>query len=342
MSSLSDRLLPALTIHVAIHLLLFTLASWFILFIFLGYGLVVVLVGGVASTLVVIIIEWLAGPGLVSILLRPSWIEREDDVALWSLVQGAADRAGVKLGRIGVLDIDAPNSLVYVSLTGRPVIILTRGLLVDLTYKEVRVNVAYLLGCNESGVLGVLTALSGLLVLSNKVASGYIESRFEEKRAGVLDIIRAGWGYLIFALVYPQIVIVSKGMSLYGDEFSIRQTEDPSSFFSMLLKVTTGLALNPFTTIRTSCSPLKGLMFQDPTSVLRDVTTIKEAAGKYGIDLKRLLGYEPLGLLKGEEPKLHVFERFWVQPSLSDRLEHGLEFGSESNYPIRVGLDRME
>jgi Zn-dependent protease with chaperone function len=342
MSSLSDRLLPALTIHVAIHLVLFTLTSWVILSTFLGYGPVTVLVGGVSSTLVAIVIEWLVGPGLVSSLLRPRWIEREDDFALWSLVQGEADRAGVKVGQVGVLDIDAPDSLAYASLTGRPVVLLTRGLLVDLTYKEVRVNVAYLLGCSKSGVLGVMTALSGLLVLSNWVASGYIESRFEEEKAGVLEIIRAGWGYLIFALVYPQVVFLSRGMSIYGDEFSIRQTGDPSSFFSALLKVATGLALNPLTSIRTSCAPLKGLMFQDPSSVLRDVAAIKEAARKYDINLNRLLGYEPVGLLKGDEPRLHVFERFWVQPSLSDRLGHGMEFGGECHYPIRIGLDRID
>jgi len=56
MSSLSDRLLPALMIHVAIHLVLFTLASWVILSTFLGYGPFAVLVGGVVSTLVAIVL----------------------------------------------------------------------------------------------------------------------------------------------------------------------------------------------------------------------------------------------------------------------------------------------
>lgn len=337
-----ERVLPALAVHAAIHLVLFTLASWVVLSAFSGLDLSSILAVGVASALVAILFEWVIGPSLVSSLLKPRWVERGDDVVLWSLVQGVADGAGVKVGRVGVLDVDAPDALVYASLTGRPIVLLTKGLLAGLTYPETRVVVAYLLGCAKSGVLGVVTALSGLLSLSNRVAAGYIKSRLEEKPAGLIEIVLAGWGYLIFALNYYQAVEVGRAMSAYADEFSIQQTEDPSSYFNALIKVAAGLAQRPLDPMRAHCISLKGLMFQDPTSALRESITVKEIAGKYEIDLDRLLGYRLSEFAGEDDLRLHAFERFWVQKALAQRLEDGIEIGREIESPLLIGLGLVE
>jgi Zn-dependent protease with chaperone function len=337
-----ERVLPPLAVHVAIHLVLFTLASWVILSAFFGFNLFFTLAGGVVSAFVAILFEWVIGPSLVSFLLKPRWIERVDDVVLWSLVQGVADGAGVKVGRVGVLDVDAPDALVYASLTGRPIVLLTRGLLAGLTYPEARVVVAYLMGCAKSGVLSIVTTLSVLIILSNRVAAGYIKSRLEEKPVGLIDIILAGWGYLIFALNYYQAVEVGRAMSAYADKFSIQQTEDPSSYFNALIKVAAGLAQRPLDTMRAHCISLKGLMFQDPTSALRESITVKEIAGKYEIDLDRLLGYGLSEFTGKGDLRLHAFERFRVQKALAQRLEDGIEIGREIESPLLLGLGLVE
>lgn len=342
MRSLGERVLPALAVHVVIHLVLFTLASWVVLSAFFGLDLFPILVGGVVSGLLAVVLEWVMGPRLISSLLKARWVDREDDVVLWSLVQGVADGAGVKVARVGVLDFDAPDALAYSSLMGRPIVLLTRGLLTSLTYSEARIVVAYLLGCAKSGVLGVATALSGLLSVSNRVASGYIKSRLEGGSPSFVEIILAGWGYLIFAMSSYQAVVVGRAMSTHGDEFSIQQTKDPNSYFSALIKVAAGLALRPLDPIRTDCISLKGLMFQDPTSALRESMTIKDVAGEHEIDLDRLLGYRTPEFPGEDELRLHAFERLWVQNAVVDRLQNVIEMSREIGSPHVKGPERSE
>jgi hypothetical protein len=340
MRILPKRYLGAFLTHLVIHLVVFELASWAVVYTFLGPDLLLVLVSGFLSALVVIFIELILGPRAVSSILKPRWIGRGDDAVLWSLVNCTAEKAGVKMGKIGILDLEAPEALATSSIIGRTTVFLTKGLLIKLTYAEVRAVVTYLMGCSKSGALGFVTALSGLLVLSNKIASGYIESRLEQKSVSLLNIVLAGWGYAVFALVYLPIAMAARNMSIYGCEFSVSETGDPPSYLSALIKVAAGLVAKPSDPIRTACTPLKGLVFQDPASSFVGSSAIKEAAEKLGIDLKRLLGYEPPELAVGDEPRLHVFERFWVQPALSERLEYAMKIGEGTRSPIYVGLNR--
>jgi len=336
MSNPREQLIKAIAIHAAVHLALFAIASWVILSIFLGQNSIGVLISASTATLVALVLEWLMGSTLVSSLFKPRWVDREDDVVLWSLVQGEAERAGVRVGRVGVLDVEAPNALTYAQPTGRPTVLLTKGLLVDLTYPEVRAVVAYLLGCSESGALGVATSLSGLLALSNRVAVGYIESRLEGRSSGLINVIKAGWGYLIFVLIYLQASLACGVMSEHGDEFGLRQTGDTSVYLRALIKVAAGLASKPSDPLRRDFISLKGLMFLDPTSALEGAPILVDEAKRLGFDLERLLGYEPAGFPTEEELELHNFERFTVQLSLVERLERAAEFGRGVRSPEQM------
>jgi hypothetical protein len=190
--------------------------------------------------------------------------------------------------------------------------------------------VAYLMGCSRSGVLGLATALSGLLVLSSRIASGYIEGRLERRPIGFPSIVLAGWGYLTFNLASPVASLACRGMSAYGDGFSVRQTGSPSGFVTALLKVTAGLAERPSDPLRKACAPIKGLMFIDPTNQLRGSSSVNDAAKKYDIDLVRLLGREPEKARRLERPEPHIFERFRVHSDLPERLEHAVETWKEA------------
>lgn len=338
---ISVRLFAAIFVEFVIDLVFFTFVSWLIGGLFgltplrmLGYG--------VFFTVILIFFKWLLGPSLVSSLLKPRWIERSDDPVLWSMVHEEAAKARVKVRKIGVVDSEAPNAFAYAFLTGRPHLIFTRGMLLNMTYPEVRAIACYLIGIAKSGGLPVMTTLSGLLTIPYGIAGAYIKDRLERRRLGYGSIVAAAVGYVLFVLTYPQTVMVSKVMSIFGDEFSILQTEDPSRFISALLKVSMGCALRPMDPIRTECTPLKALMFQDPTVALRDAAAMREAASKWRIDLNRLVDLSGVSFPDMDDLGLHIFERFWSQPDLVDRLGHAIEFGKKVQTPIKIGLSWIE
>lgn len=334
---LSARMFLAIFVEFLINLIFFTLVSRLLV-----ADLLWMLAYGVFFTVILMFLEWLLAPSTISSRFKPTWIERNDDPILWSMVHEEAAKAGVKVRKIGIIDQETPNALVYAFLTGRPHLILTKGLLVSLTYPEVRAVVCYLLGLAKSGGLWVTTTLSALLTIPYGIAGGYAEARLERRRLGYGDIIAAGVGYLFFVLTYPQTVMVSKIMSIFGDEFSILQTKDPSRFISALIKVSAGIALEPTNPMRTENTPLKCLMFQDPTLALRDAEAMREATGRWGIDLNRLLEMKGVRFPEEYELGLHAFERFWSHHDLVGRLEHAIEFGKNVQAPIKIGLSWIE
>jgi len=334
---LSARLSMAIAIEFVIDLLFFTVVAWLLRASFpwmLAYG--------VLFTVLLIFFEWLLGPSLVGSLFKPRWLERSDDPVLWSMVHEEAAKAGVKVRKIGVVDHEAPNAYVYAFLTGRPHLIFTKGLLINMTYPEVRAVACYLIGSAKSGGLTVMTTLSGLLTIPYKMAGGYIRPRLEGRRVGYDSIIAAGVAYILLVLTYPQTVMVSRIMSIFSDEFSIIQTKDPSRLISALMKASAGSALKPSDPMRAECAPLKGLMFQDPTLALRDAEAMRGAAGKWGIDLDRLLNLGEVHFPGEDDLRLHAFERFWSHPDLVDRLGHMIEVGKKVQAPIKIGLSWIE
>ena len=334
---LSGRLFVAVSVGFLINFAVFSIVARL-----LGTGLVGALGYGVFFTVCLVLVEWLVGHSLVSSSLEPRWIERGDDPVLWSMVQEEAARTGVKVRKIGVVDSRAPNALTYSSLTGRPHIVFTNGLLVGMSYSEVRAVTSYLIGCAKSGGLPALTTLSGLLTIPHRIAGGYVLARLEGRRPSYGNFLSAAAGYILFVLIYPLSVFVSGPMSVLGDEFSILTTEDPSSFISALIKVSAGSTLRPGDPLRTRWTPLKCLMFQDPTLAIRDAARMREAADRWGIDLDRLVGLRSAGLPDEDRLGLHLFERFWAQPGLVQRLGHAIEYGKKVQAPIKVGLSWIE
>lgn len=338
---LSVRIIVAMLVEFVIDLIFFTFLFW-VFGGFFGLNPLMMLAYGVFFTVILIFIEWLLGPSIVSSTFNTRWIERSDDPVLWSMVHEDASRVGVKVRKIGIVDSEAPNALAYAFLTGRPHLVFTKGLLISMTYPEVRAVACYLIGSAKSGALTIMTTLTGLLTIPYHFVGGFVTARLEGRRPSYGDYVVAGLAYILFALIYPHTVMVSRIMSIFGDEFSVEQTENPSKFMSALMKTSAGCAAEPLDLIRTRGTPLKGLMFQDPTLAIRDAAAMKEATVKWGIDLDGLIGLGGVRLPDEDEMNLHLFEKFWSHQDLVDRLEHVVEFGKKVQAPIKLGLDWIE
>jgi len=84
-----------------------------------------------------------------------------------------------------------------------------------------------------------------------------------------------------------------------------------------LLKISFLLASDPSNSLRESYVALKSLMFLDPTSSLKDISELKDAAEKSGIRVGHLLDVGEVEF--PEDLRFHIFEKFWVQESFADR-----------------------
>ena len=337
MQDLEERGLILLGVHFILHLIPFTVVVWVFgsqslnLFYVLGYGAL--------GTFIIILAEWLLGPSLISSMADPRWIAEGEDPILSTLVEGEARKLDVRVPRIGVIDNMAPNALVYSSQTGRPVLLFTRRLLIELTHSEVRCVAVHLMCRSRGWFSSVLTTVSGFLTVFNLMSRGYLQRRAKGQSPGLLNVILAGWGHLFMNMAYPVIAPLSKRLTVQGDEAALAQTGDPSSYLRALMKVSAGLASRELDLVQVF---LGGHSFQDPTVANADTSAVRNVAGMYGINLDILLGYK-FPADQGNQSLLpSLFKRLSLQPELSERFRSVVETGKSVQTPIKVGLAWIE
>jgi Zn-dependent protease with chaperone function len=338
---LKARLRPAIAIHFAIHFAFFFTLSWVLLSLLLRLDPVTVTAAGFLLTITSLTIEVLMGSSQVVNHLNPLWLDEASDPVLWALIQGEAGRAGINITRVGVIDSESPNAVTVASLTGGPVLLLTKGLMHRLSYREMRAVIAYMIGSSMSGFLGAATMFAGLLTLSYRLTGRYIESRVGNGGERLFDKALAALGYIPFALTVSQYVTATRPASAWGDRYAVDQTGDPSAYLMALLKVADGTASHPGGENRTLFTPVKGLMFMDPTMALRDNPSLVDAAMSHGIRLDMIHGYgSETAVSPGVE--YHVFEWFWSQPSPPERFRWAIGAGKKIESPLKLGLAWIE
>lgn len=337
---LNPRVRQTLALHFGIHLAFFMVVSWILLTPF-GFDPVSVTAAGFLASILAILLEWLAAPSLVTSILKPQWIREEDEPVLYGLLQGEARRANLKVDRIGVLKAETPNALVLGTPRGPFILIFTKGLLYNLTPPEIKAVAAWAMGASRSGLLGAATMFSGLLSLSYRLSGGYMEGRVKGGMENIVDKALAALGYIPFALNVSQFVRTTRPMSTLGDENAATMTGDPASFLTAMLKVARGSVMHPKGENRTVFTPVKGLMFMDPTQAIRESSSLETAARSMGIDTIKLLGHEFVEP-DMEAGEYHVFEWYTSQPGPVERFRRGVALGKSVKTPIKVGLAWIE
>ena len=338
---LKARLRPAIAIHFAIHFAFFFTLSWVLLSLLLRFDPVTVTAAGFLVTVTSLALELLMGTRQVVNHLDPRWLDEAADQVLWALIQGEAGRAGIKITRVGVIDSESPNAVTVASLTGGPVLLFTRGLMHRLSYREMRAVIAYMIGASKSGFLGAATMFTGLLIVSYRLAGRYIASRVGNGGERLFDKALAALGYIPFALTVSQYVTATRPASAWGDRYAVDQTGDPSAYLMALLKVADGTASHPGGENRTLFTPVKGLMFIDPTMALRDNPSLVDEARRLGIRLEMIHGYG-LETMESSGIEYHVFEWFWSQPSPLERFRWAIGAGKKMESPLKMGLAWIE
>ena len=337
MRDLEERGLIVLGVHFVIHLIPLTFIVWILgsqslsLLLVLGYGAL--------TTVIIILAESLLGPYLISSMADPRWIAEGEDPLLWALVEGEARKLDMRVPRIGVVDHMAPNALVYSSLAGRPVLLFTRGLLIELTHSEVRCVAVHLMCRSRGWAPSVLTTVSGFLTVFNLMSKEYLQRRAKGQSPGLLNVMLAGWGHLFMNLAYPVIAPLSRLLTVLGDEAALAQTGDPSSYLRALMKVSAGLASRELDLVQVF---LGGHSFQDPTVANIDTSAVRNVAGMYGINLDILLGYKFPADQGFRSPLPRFFKGLSLQPELSERFRSVVETGKRVRTPIKVGLAWIE
>ncbi|MDP6458901.1 MAG: hypothetical protein QGF78_06215 [Candidatus Bathyarchaeota archaeon] len=338
---LEAKLRPVIIFHFAIHFAFIFFLSWVLLSLLLRFDPVTITAMGFLLTITSLFMEVMIGSSQVVNHLNPRWLSEASNPVIWALVHGEASRAGIKITKIGVINSESPNALIVASLRGEPILLLTKGLMLRLSYREMRAVISYLIGTSMSGFLVAATMFAGILILSYRLTGRYIESRVGNPREQFVNKAMAAIGYIPFALTVSQYVTATRSASSFGDRYAVNQTRDPSAYIMALIKVANDTASQSERDNRTLFTPVKGLMFMDPTLAIRDYPVLLKAARSQGIRLEMIPGYSH-ETLESSGVEYHVFEWFWSQLGPLERFRGAIRAGKKIEYPLKIGLAWIE
>lgn len=268
----------------------------------LNFPLLYTLVG----TIIFISLQYLVGPAIVASSTRLRYLQPNENMWLESTVKELADKSGLPMPKLAVVQDDTPNAFVFGRTAKSATLTVHEGLLKKLNKDEVKGVIAHELGHIKHRDYIVMTVLTALPLLAYIIARGtWTAVRFSQggkgkegasAKAAFLGI--AAISYIVYIVSLFLVMWLSRLREHYADAYSAYVTSSPRSLQSALAKITYGLSL--------SAKPPSGaraFYIGDPAMARQEIQSIMEKKQEYDLDKDGVLDERELELAMEKEAK---------------------------------------
>lgn len=214
-------------------------------------------------------LQWYIGPVIIRWTTNMREIEKSENPWLFETVEELCEKTKTPMPKIAVANIGSPNAFVFGRRPSSATLVVTRGLLNNLTKEEVKAVVAHEIGHINHKDMVVLTIVSAIPVLAYFVARFLIFAPKEERRAGMAILVGL-IAYLIYFISNLLVLLLSRLREYYADRFSGLNTS-PRLLASALAKITYGLSLSEEKTN----SAVRAFFIADPLAAAKEVSRFK-------------------------------------------------------------------
>ncbi len=215
----------------------------------------------IVLTILINLAVWFIAPWITDFIMRLAYSMRflEDAEARaqpwWAFVERVCSEHKIKPPRFGVIDDANPTAFTYGSTANRARVVITRGLVNDLSRPELEAVIGHELGHIVNRDFIVMTMASTLLQILYQLyafcaraaqASNRGSGKNKGQAAAALYLIGLG-ALLLYAIGTYLLLYLSRTREYMADEFSARATGDGNLLSTALLKVAYGIAAAPDT-----------------------------------------------------------------------------------------------
>jgi len=213
----------------------------------------------ITITILINVVVWLVGPVIQDFMMRWFYAMRFLDEEAraqpwWPFVERVCGENRIKPPRFGIIDDANPTAFTYGSTANRARVVLTRGIVHDLSPRELEAVIAHELGHVVNRDFIVMTIASTLLQILYQLyvfctrAAGRSSGGGGKKGNAAAVLWAVGLGALLLYFLGTYLLLyLSRTREYMADEFAAKATGDGNLLSTALLKVAYGIAASPDT-----------------------------------------------------------------------------------------------
>ncbi|RBQ23525.1 Protease HtpX [Candidatus Methanobinarius endosymbioticus] len=220
------------------------------------FGLIYVIIGLTASFLgyggsytlyavfgiVVILIQYLAGPSIVQKTMGVRYVTEQQAPELHQMVTELAMNTGISKPKVGVSETNVPNAFAFGRTKKDGRVCVTRGILNTLNKEELKAVLGHELSHIKHNDMAVTTLISAVPIVCYYIAFSFLFSGNDRNGPGTILGIVAIAAYFIGQLL---VLFVSRTREYYADQGSVELGGRPEKLASALYKIVYGVSNAP-------------------------------------------------------------------------------------------------
>ena len=257
----------------------------------------------VAAAVFLVFLQWLISPKIIWWTTNMRLLQRSEYPWLWEAVGKICRKNKAPMPKLALARIGAPNAFVFGRTPGSATLVVTQGLLKNLTKDEVRAVVAHEVGHIKHNDMVVMTVVSVIPIIAYFIARYVIYAPSKDEKKSGMALVVGLVAFLVYFITNLLVLALSRLREYYADRFSGANTK-PSLLASALAKITYGLSIS---SEKMENSAVRSFFIADPLSAAKEISQFSSEYSDFDLtdsELKKAMEWE-------KKNPLRRFAEFW-------------------------------
>jgi len=273
------------------------------------------------------LIQYLIGPKIVEWTMRVKYIKREENPALYRIVQDLSLKANIPMPKIGVAGIALPNAFAF----GRGIrdgrVCVTEGILSLLNEEELKAVLGHELSHLKNRDVLTITLLSVIPMIMYRIAWQFLfyGRRRDERSSGANTMLIGLAAFLFYFITNLLVLYASRIREYFADRGSVLLGNKPQALASSLYKLVYGAARIDKESLK-EVEGLKAFFASDPSQALNEIKELRQL----DLDKSGTIEASELEFLRNKKVNLGFGDKFLellsTHPNMLKRIKRLSEY----------------